>query len=86
MFEGLDAPRTFYSPKYEGQSKNTPVYDGRATLFWGPSIETDSLGQAKIDFYTSDLKTKFKVIINGIDLTSGAPGQSILQINSALKE
>ena len=86
MFEGLDAPRTFYSPKYEGPSRNNPVFDGRATLFWGPSIKTDSLGQVKIDFYTSDRKTKFKVIINGIDFISGAPGQSILQINSTLKE
>lgn len=86
ILDGLDAPRTFYSPKYEGQSKNSPVFDGRATLHWEPSIKTDSLGQAKIDFYTSDRKTKLKVIVNGMELTSGAPGQSISQINCAYKE
>jgi hypothetical protein len=86
ILEGLDAPRTFYSPKYEGSSKNTSVYDGRATLFWGPSIKTDSLGVAKIDFYSSDRKSVFNVMVNGIEVTSGAPGQSISQINSTLKE
>jgi hypothetical protein len=85
VLDGLDTPRSFYSPRYEGSSKGTSVYDGRATLYWGPSIKTDSLGQAKVEFYTTDRQTVLDVIVNGMELTSGAPGQSISQINCTLK-
>lgn len=86
IFDGLDAPRTFYSPKYEGPSKNSSVYDGRATLHWVPSIQTDSLGQAKIDFFTSDRKSTFKVIVNGMELSTGSPGQGFSEINKKWKQ
>jgi hypothetical protein len=33
ILDGLDAPREFYSPRYEGPSRKSPVYDGRVTLF-----------------------------------------------------
>ena len=85
ILDGLDTPRSFYSPRYEGSSKGTSVYDGRATLYWGPSIKTDSLGQAKVEFYTTDRQTVLDVIVNGMELISGAPGHSISQINCTLK-
>jgi len=65
----------FYSPRYEGSLKNSPVYDGRATIFWEPLLKTDSNGQAKVEFYTSDRKTELEVIINGIEVDNGNPGE-----------
>ena len=85
ILDGLDAPRAFYSPRYEGPSKNRPEYDVRATLFWDPSIRTDSNGQATVEFYTSDRKTDFEVIINGIELKTGFPGEGKAQIHSNVK-
>jgi len=82
ILEGLDAPRVFYSPRYEGSSKENPVSDRRTTLYWGPSIMTDANGQAKVDFFTSDSKTSLEVIINGIEIESGHPGQIEALINS----
>lgn len=36
------------------------------TLFWNPNINNDSTGAGKIQFYTSDLKGTFKIIVQGI--------------------
>ncbi len=57
ILEGLDTPREFYSPQYEGPLRKSPVYDGRVTLLWNPSVRTDTNGEAIVDFYTSDRQT-----------------------------
>jgi|GEM_PF-2498829 len=76
LLDGLDAPRVFYSPKYEGALKASKAYDGRATLYWAPSVKTDSSGQAKVEFYTSDRQTTLDVIVNGMEVSSGRPGEA----------
>ena len=81
ILDGLDAPRVFYSPRYESPLRNSPVYDGRVTLFWEPSLQTDAYGQAKVEFYTSDRQTGLEVIVNGIEAESGYPGEGDAQIN-----
>ena len=75
ILDGLDVPRAFYSPRYEGSLKNSPVYDGRATIFWEPLLKTDSNGQVKVEFYTSDHLTDLEVIIKGIQVGNGNPGE-----------
>jgi len=86
ILDGLDAPRVFYSPRYEAFLKNNSVYDGRATIFWAPSILTDENGQAKVDFFTSDRQTSLEVIANGIEVESGYSGQVNTQISMHLKK
>jgi hypothetical protein len=83
ILEGLDAPRKFYSPGYDGPERKSPVYDGRATLYWDPSIRTDINGEAKIEFFTNDRQTGLEVIVNGIESGNGYPGGSKFLINSA---
>jgi len=82
--EGLDKPSEFYSPKYEGSQKRNPVYDGRATIYWNPSIRTDSAVQAKIDFFTSDRKSTLEVIGKRIEVGSGYSGQNKMIIKEIL--
>ena len=86
ILDGLDAPRVFYSPRYEGLTKKSPIYDGRVTLYWEPSLMTDDNGQAKIEFFTSDRQTVLNIIVNGMELINGATGQGKTQINSTLKK
>jgi hypothetical protein len=86
VLDGLNAPRLFYSPRYEGTLRNSPAYDGRATLFWEPSVKTDSTGQAKVEFFTGDRKAELEVIVNGIESETGYPGQGKTIINSDLKK
>jgi len=75
IVDGMDSPRLFYSPRYEDPSKQNPIYDGRATLYWNPSVRTNEKGQAKVEFYTGDRRTEMEVIVNGIGLGSGFTGQ-----------
>jgi hypothetical protein len=81
LIDGLDAPRQFYSPRYEGPARNSPGYDGRVTLYWNPAVRTDAAGQTMVDFFTSDRKTTLEVIVNGIEMDTGNPGNNRLLIN-----
>lgn len=80
--EGLDTPRSFYSPIYNSPLKDSQKYDHRATLYWNPDIKTDSVGQAKVDFFTTDRQTNLGIIANGIELESGFPGQGFSMIKN----
>jgi hypothetical protein len=75
VMEGLASPREFYSPRYEGALKDSPVYDGRVTLFWAPEIVTDSLGRASVEFYTGDRPATLDIRVSGMGIVSGAPGE-----------
>ena len=83
ILDGLDTPRTFYSPRYEGSNKENPGYDGRATLYWKPSVRTDQNGESKVEFYTGDRRTELEVIVNGIQIGSGNTGEKQTIIKSA---
>jgi hypothetical protein len=86
ILDGLDAPRLFYSPRYEGPNRNNPIFDGRATLYWNPTVRTDQNGQAKVEFYTGDRRTWLEVIVNGIEVGNGFTGQGQIEINSTLQD
>ena len=75
ILDGLDTPRTFYSPRYKNPELKNTLYDGRATVHWEPSIQTDESGRAHTTFFTSDRQTDLKVIANGMDIERGCPGQ-----------
>jgi len=62
---GFYRPREFYSPRY-GTRFDQLNPDERITLFWAPSILTDSRGQADTVFYSSDLKGSFDITVEGI--------------------
>jgi TonB-dependent SusC/RagA subfamily outer membrane receptor len=67
-------PREFYSPKY-GSEFDYLYPDDRITLFWAPTILTDSLGHAETVFYSSDRTGTFEVSLEGIGPT-GHTGES----------
>jgi TonB-dependent SusC/RagA subfamily outer membrane receptor len=62
---GFDRPREFYSPNY-GQPQEEQRLDYRNLLYWNPEILTDENGIATVAFYTSDVPSSFKVIVEGI--------------------
>jgi hypothetical protein len=66
---GWQKPVRFYSPKYENEEeRKNPVPDQRNTIYWNPSVSTDSSGRANFIFYTPDSRTgSFVLVINGID-------------------
>ena len=71
---GFHRPREFYSPKY-GTRFDDLVEDYRSTLYWDPSIRTDSSGMAQVSFYCSDIATDFHIVVEGIS-TDGKIGSN----------
>ena len=69
-YEGIQFAREFYSPAYETREQVTSrLPDFRNVLYWSPDIKTDSSGRTGFDFYTSDLKGKYVVVVQGMSNT-----------------
>lgn len=67
-YEGLQYQREFYSPVYETQEQiSSRLPDFRNVLYWSPDIQTDAQGKAEINFFSSDLKGKYIVVLQGIN-------------------
>ncbi|WP_373400191.1 hypothetical protein V8V91_11680 [Algoriphagus halophilus] len=66
VLKGYQVQKEFYSPQYPVQNPNNPKPDRRATLFWAPFIQTDSLGNASVSFYNHDIETEVFGLIEGL--------------------
>ena len=77
-YDGLQYQREFYSPVYENQEQiSSTLPDFRNVLYWSPDIQTDAQGKTEINFYTSDLKGKYIVILQGLNADGKAGKKSI---------
>lgn len=65
-YEGLQLPRTFYSPMYGDKADYQSKPDFRNLLFWEPTIKIAGTESEEITFYTSDLPGKYIGVIQGI--------------------
>ncbi len=75
-YEGLQLQREFFSPQYETpMQRESTIPDTRNLLYWAPNVLTNLEGEGRIRFYTSDIKGKYKVVIQGIS-NDGFPGYS----------
>ena len=65
-FKGYDEARQFYTPKYEGQAPLIAEPDNRITLHWQPTVFFNEIGEAVIEFYTSDRLGTYNISLEGI--------------------
>jgi len=66
-YEGLQFDREFYSPVYDSQDQiNSRLPDFRNVLYWSPEIKTGPQGKTELNFYTSDLKGRYMVVVQGM--------------------
>ena len=57
----------FYSPVYETvEQRNDDTPDLRSTIYWNPSVSTDSTGTTDLSFYSSDFPSQYAIIIEGV--------------------
>jgi hypothetical protein len=78
-YDGLQQQREFYSPKYGSkETEESHMPDFRNVLYWAPQITTGSDGKSQLSFYSSDLKGKFAVVIQGMT-AEGLPGKTVTQ-------
>ena len=65
---GYSSSVEFYHPKYETpQQKSSSRIDLRSTIYWNPSLQFDTEGNAVIEYYTPDSTAPEDIIIEGID-------------------
>ena len=62
---GYAAPMEFYAPDYSVKNDRTKK-DNRTTIAWFPSLQSNSLGDASISFWTADRQSDYRVLIEGI--------------------
>jgi hypothetical protein len=72
-YPGFYQAREFYSPQYDVKDNRHSLEDKRTTLFWEPMMMTDPEGRAAIAFYTGDVASRYRVVIEGIT-ADGYPG------------
>jgi len=76
-YEGLQLQREFYSPLYENSSdREKRIPDTRSTLHWAPNVSTDKEGKGSLQFYTSDQRGNFLIVLQGFD-TRGEPVSAV---------
>ena len=63
-YNGLQKPKAYYSPMYATTNNNNRLVDTRNVLLWMPNVTTPTSN--KINFYTSNLKGKFIIVIQAI--------------------
>ena len=65
---GYQKPVEFYAPKYETlEAKYSAIPDYRTTIFWKPDLVISEEDEAaSFEFYASDFKTTYSVVIEGL--------------------
>lgn len=68
LVPGYTIVRQFYSPDYAVKKPVNELPDKRVTLYWNPSLKTDSLTHsATFSFYNNDMTRRFRVVVEGMD-------------------
>ncbi|MBO9203845.1 MULTISPECIES: hypothetical protein [Niastella] len=62
--KGYYQNRVFYEPDYDKETN--AVTDSRNTLCWKPLLITDKNGEATVQFFCSDIRSRFVGIIEGV--------------------
>ena len=62
---GYATPVEFYAPDYSVNNDRNKK-DNRTTIAWVPSLQSNSLGDASISFWTADRQSDYRVVIEGI--------------------
>ncbi len=66
--KGYSEERHFYVPKYSGPKTSLQFTDYRTTIYWNPIILTDKTGKGSFEFYNSDDKGPYRVVLEGVDI------------------
>jgi len=69
---GYYQAKEFYSPVYNTSNSKFEQSDFRSTLYWNPNVKLNKNGEGKIMFYSSDISTTYRVVLEGITI-NGIP-------------
>ena len=78
---GYTRPATFFSPDY-GQPDQPDQADYRSTIYWNADVTTGEKA-ATLWFYTADLATEYRVVVEGVDeFNEPVRGEYIFNVKS----
>ncbi|QRR02255.1 hypothetical protein [Dyadobacter sandarakinus] len=66
-YDGIQAEREFYAPRYDSANAGSRIPDFRNLLYWSPGVTTGADGKAHVDFYTSDQDGHYRVVVQGMN-------------------
>ena len=76
-YEGLQLKREFFKPGYSREDvDDTRMPDQRHLLHWQPDIATDQQGNAGVEFFTSDVTGRYRIVVEGLDDKGHAGAQT----------
>ncbi|MBL7871350.1 MAG: carboxypeptidase regulatory-like domain-containing protein [Cyclobacteriaceae bacterium] len=75
---GYNRSRPFYSPDYS-DANNLKNPDFRTTIFWKPDLKTNNQGKASVEFYSADLATRYRIVVQGVT-DRGVPVRAVSYI------
>ncbi len=67
--KGYDRITEFRMPDYGDVNEDHSQPDFRSTIYWNPNVVTDTLGKAKVTFYSADMLTRYRVVVEGATAT-----------------
>ena len=62
---GYAAPTEFYAPDYSVKNDKSK-HDNRTTIAWAPTLQSNSLGDASMSFWSADRASDYRIVIEGI--------------------
>jgi hypothetical protein len=66
-YEGLQAPREFYAPRYDTEAQqHSRLPDLRNLLYWHPEVRLAPGQPQALDFFTSDQAGRYLVVVQGL--------------------
>jgi hypothetical protein len=85
-YEGLLPLREFYAPRYDTpQEKASRLPDLRNLLYWNPNVNTTTAPGEALSFYTSNLRGRYRVVVQGLTAAGIAgTGSFTFEVNPVL--
>jgi hypothetical protein len=71
ILKKIDSPQSFFLPDYAREPISAPEL--QSTIFWDPNLNTQAGGKSTIEFYTSDIKGAFTIVVQGLTATGLIP-------------
>jgi hypothetical protein len=86
QYEGLQAQREFYAPRYEtAEARQSRLPDLRNLLYWNPTINTTGVEARTLEFYTGDQPGRYLVVVQGLASTGQAGSTTfVLEVKGSL--
>jgi hypothetical protein len=71
LVKNIHSPQAFYLPDYAREPISSPEL--QSTIFWEPNVNTPLSGKTVVEFYTSDFKGAFTIVVQGLTVAGLVP-------------